>query len=95
LKLEICTLNKWIKHLYSSHDFSLPKEHSDFWPTFLKTFNFDKNKALFIDDNDSVLNTAKDFGIKYLYSIAQPDSKKIREDTSLFPMINSFKELIV
>lgn len=95
LKLEICALDHWIPHLFSSHDFNLPKEHQQFWPTFLKTFHFDKSKTVFIDDNDSVLQSAEHFGIKHCFSIEQPDSKKLREEKSLYPMISDFKELII
>lgn len=94
LKLETCPLNQWIPHLYSSHDFALPKEHKNFWPTFVKSYHFDKQRTLFIDDNDSVLKTAQEFGIQYLLSIEQPDSKLLRATPSAFPMIKHFKDLL-
>jgi len=94
LKLKSCPLNNWIEHMYSSHDFGLPKEDKAFWQTFSNAYRFDRNKTLFIDDNDAVLNSAKKFGIKHLYSIMQPDSKAQTTHNSDFLQIKHFHDLI-
>jgi putative hydrolase of the HAD superfamily len=95
LKLARCPLGNWIPDLFSSHDFGLPKEDVNFWPTFMKAYAFDKERTLFIDDNDSVLKNAQAFGIKHLLSIEFPDSSRKESHTSEFPLINHFNDLIV
>ena len=52
-----------------------------------------RNRVL-IDDNDSVLKSAEDFGIKYLRSIKWPDSKQTEANQSDFPLIDSFLDII-
>lgn len=93
LKLNICPLNNWIPHIYSSHDFGLPKEHPDFWATFSQTYPFDKERSVFIDDNESVLNAAHSFGIKHLFSIEQPDSQRDTANSSNYLRIKNFIDI--
>ncbi len=94
LKMQYCSLHPWIKHFFSTHDFGLAKEHPDFWNHFQKTFSFNNEATLFIDDNESVLTNAENFGITYLRSVAFPDSTQTEINVSRFPLINDFKEII-
>ena len=55
---------------------------------------FDPKKALFIDDNLSVLRTAREFGINYLIAIHQPDSGQPGKEVDEFAAIHSFDEIM-
>ena len=94
LKMMRADFRDLIPFQFSSHDFGLAKEHPLFWENFEKKFEFQKEKTLFIDDNDSVLNNAQLFGIKYLRSIKWPDSKQSEANESTYPMIDSFENII-
>ncbi len=95
IKMQTCSLVEWIPHRYSSHDFGLPKEHPDFWPIFSKTFPFNKERTLFIDDTDAVLKSAERYGIQHLRSIKWPDSTQTKPNSSIYPMIDSFLDIMV
>jgi putative hydrolase of the HAD superfamily len=94
LKMMRADLKPLVPFQFSSHDFGIAKEHPEFWKTFEETFEFQKEKTLFIDDNDSVLNNAQLFGIKHLRSIKWPDSKQSEANQSAYPMIDSFIDVI-
>lgn len=93
LKLAETGLGSFLDHIISSHDFSAPKESSEFWHALMEAYPFDKKRSLFIDDTVSVLNAAKQFGIQYLLGIHQPDSQQPRVMTE-FPAIYHFDEIM-
>jgi HAD superfamily hydrolase (TIGR01509 family) len=78
----------------SCHDFGRPKESVDFWRRLMARHPFDPARTLFIDDNDSVLNAARDFGIQHLFTITQPDSGRPRRVGLSYPALNDFADLL-
>jgi putative hydrolase of the HAD superfamily len=77
----------------SSHDYGIPKEASAFWARLIDEQPYDPEKTLLIDDNDSVLNAARDFGIRHLLTVTQPDSKRPPREALNFPTFNDFHEI--
>ncbi|MFX0091035.1 MAG: haloacid dehalogenase, partial [Candidatus Hodarchaeota archaeon] len=63
------------------------------WEKAEQILNFDKKQALFIDDSEVVLKTAKDYGIAYVLLKAMPNSKKKEQINDRFPHICNFQEL--
>lgn len=95
LKMSICPLHASLSQLFSSHQFHVAKEHPDFWYRFEKSFAFNKQNSLFIDDNNAVLKNAQRYGIKHLRSIKWPDNQRNTPNISDFPLIESFKNIII
>ncbi|MFP6836876.1 MAG: GMP/IMP nucleotidase [Pseudomonadales bacterium] len=77
----------------SSHDYGIPKEASPFWARLIDEQRYDPEKTLLIDDNDSVLNSARDFGIRHLLTVTQPDSSRPPREALNFPTFNDFREI--
>lgn len=94
LKLQKTDLKQYFDEIISSHDYQAPKEEQKFWQTLYKTRPFDLNKTAFFDDNDSVLDAAKTFGLKHLYSIAQPDSQKQIREQAGYLLVQDFMDLL-
>lgn len=90
LKIEYTQIDQYFDQMICSHELSHPKEDQDFWHALQEHTPFDPDKALFIDDSEAVLNSAAKYGIGHIYSIAQPDSQRLREAASCFPMIEEF-----
>jgi len=84
----------FFNQIISSHSIGHAKEEISFWEELKNKITFDINKTLFIDDNLSVLRSAKKFGIKHLLSIAKPNSQKPNQDTEEFEAIHSFNDII-
>lgn len=76
LKMRKVNLAPWFSHIISSHKYHYPKEHQHFWQKLQEQVVFNVNTSLFIDDSVSVLRSAKQFGIKYLCAVHQPDSQQ-------------------
>lgn len=94
LKFAHSAIEPLLDQVISSHDYRAAKEDQQFWYELQKNLDFDPATTLFIDDSESVLNAAHQFGIKHLLSIKQPISTQPREDISQFPMIDDFMSLI-
>ncbi len=93
VKLEKTEIKKYFDLIISAHKLGSPKEHREFWELLSNTVQFNQEKTLFIDDNLTVLQTAQDYGIRYLLSIARPDSHlPERSPTDYFP-IKDFREI--
>lgn len=90
LKIEKTQINKYFDTMLCSHELEAPKEQRVFWERLQADQQFDPDTTLFIDDSESVLNAAHEFGIKHLFSIAKPDSQKDRAAPSRFHMIEHF-----
>jgi len=94
LKLEQTDLGELINEIICSHDFQLPKEQTAFWSALKKRRPYNPSATAFFDDNEAVLQSAKDSGISHLYSIAQPDSQKAPRTEGDFPMLIDFMEIL-
>jgi putative hydrolase of the HAD superfamily len=93
LKFANSAIEPLLDQVISSHDYRAAKEDQQFWQQLQNNLDFDPATTLFIDDSESVLDSAHQFGIKHLLSIKQPISTQLREDISQYPMIDDFMSL--
>ena len=93
VKLEKTEIKEYFNFVISAHELGNPKEHMEFWELLSSTVQFNREKTLLIDDNVTVLQTAKDYGIRYLLSIAKPDSQLPERSSADFFSVNDFREL--
>ena len=70
------------------------KENLQFWHDLQNYSHFAPEQTLFIDDSESVLKTAANFGIKHILSIKHPDSQTVQHRQSQFPMLEHFKDIL-
>ena len=78
----------------SCHDYGTPKETRAFWESLMREHPYDPERTLLIDDNDSVLRAAAEFGIRHLFTVQQPDSGRAARDGLNFPSFNDFLEIL-
>ncbi|WP_444889133.1 GMP/IMP nucleotidase [Microbulbifer sp. DLAB2-AA] len=93
-KLQITGLEPWFDDIISSHDYGHAKESGNFWHALREEVAFDPERTLFVDDNQSVLAAAQDYGIAHLLCIRQPDSRGPKRQISDFPAIHHFDEIM-
>jgi HAD superfamily hydrolase (TIGR01509 family) len=94
LKFRKTQIGKYFDSVLSSFDAGYPKESMKFWEIAEKKLRFDKNNALFIDDTEEILKTAKKYGIKYILYKAKSNSKTKSRLSNEFRHIMDFAELI-
>jgi putative hydrolase of the HAD superfamily len=94
IKFALTGIESLLDSVISSHDYGQPKEDQRFWQRLQESVGFDPARTVFIDDSESILNSAQQFGIEHLLCIEQPDSKGESRTSGAFPMINSFQQII-
>ena len=94
LRLERIELAPYFERLISSHDYGFPKESPQFWDALHADTGFDPARSLFIDDTLPILRSARDYGVRHLLAVKQPDSKKGPKDTEEFAALGDYRDLL-
>lgn len=79
--------------IISSHELGYPKEDARFWPALLARHPFEPARALMVDDNLSVLNAARDYGIGQVLGITHPDTKRPARPLAGVPTVAGLSQL--
>ncbi len=94
IKMNRINLLPLFDEVVSSHDYQSPKEQQQFWHSLHDQHPFEPSRTLLVDDTETVLASARTFGISHLVAPAQPDSKKEVRDNLAFPSIVHFDEIM-
>ncbi len=94
MKLMRTGIGKYFREVISSHGYGSPKEEPEFWGRLKQSLEFEPERTILIDDNLTVLRTARACGIRHLLSIAQPDSRAPVRDTAEFTAIHDFRDFL-
>lgn len=94
LKMHKTRIGKYFDSIVSAHDLGLPKEMVAFWGELQKVIPYDPERTMLGEDSERNLQTAREFGIKYLVYISAPNSKLEPLTSNLFYSVTSFGELI-
>ena len=94
IKMAHTRIERWFDRIISSHDYAQPKESAEFWQRLRTEHSFDPERTLFIDDSAPVLHSAQQFGIRYLLTLLQPDSRQAHRVQTEFPGILHFDEIM-
>ena len=87
LKIQRTQIDQYFNELICSHELGSPKEDQQFWHALQKIKHFDPDQTVFVDDSEAVLDSARDYGIKHVYSIKQPDLQSGQRRSSKYPMV--------
>ena len=94
LKLPLTGLEDFLDAIVSSADVGVAKEAQEFWFALQEIEPFDPSRTLFIDDNPAVLESAREFGIRHLLGIKQPDSRRPERDLEEFIALDRFSSIL-
>ncbi|CAM5199491.1 GMP/IMP nucleotidase [Alishewanella longhuensis] len=94
LKIERTDLANYIEQLISTHEFGVTKESQALWQQLQQRLGFDPKRTLFVDDSLPILQSAKQYGIKHLLAIANPDSQKPHSHFAEFPAITDYSRVL-
>jgi putative hydrolase of the HAD superfamily len=75
IKAEVTDITDYFDGIYTSHALGHAKEDQPFWEALRKKEGFDPGRTVFVDDNVTVLQSARDFGVDMLLHITRPDSR--------------------
>jgi HAD superfamily hydrolase (TIGR01509 family) len=94
IKAEVTGITEFFDAIYTSHELGHAKEDQPFWQALREAEDFDPETTLFIDDNPSVLKSARTFGIGMLLNITRPDTRRPVREQRGFPAIESVASLL-
>lgn len=94
LKLEHTPLAQWLDRIISSHQLGAAKETRPFWRALQALHPFDPARTLFVDDTETVLRAAREYGIGQLLCIAHPDSSAPVRVVRDFPAVTDFDQVL-
>lgn len=94
IKTEVTGISEFFDAIYTSHELGHAKEDQPFWHALQEAEDFDRETTLFIDDNPSVLESARTFGIGRLLNITRPDTRRPPRENRDFPTIESVASLL-
>ncbi len=94
IKTEVTGIAGFFDAIYTSHELGHAKEDQPFWHALHEAENFDPAATLFIEDNPSVLESARTFGISMLLNVTRPGTRMPIREHRGFPTIESVASLI-
>jgi len=94
LKMARTGLTPHFDALVSSHELGVAKEQQGFWQKLREVEPFDPQRTLLVDDSLPVLDAARDFGIRHLVAVRNPDTRQPPKDTRTYPAIDRFAQLL-
>jgi putative hydrolase of the HAD superfamily len=94
VKMKKTNLNRFFHRIITSHELHHPKEAAEFWRKLEAIEPVDKSATLFIDDNFTVLDAARKYGIEHLLAIRQPDSTADDKEHHHYHLLNSFLDVM-
>lgn len=94
VKMERVKLDGWFARVICSLEVGAAKEQLEFWPRLQQLLPYDKERTLFADDTEKVLQSAAEFGIRHLIHIAKPSSRLPVQFSARYQSIVNFQELI-
>lgn len=94
IKMGEVDITGWFDRVVVSHDLDAPKEQQLFWERLQNLHPFEAAHTLLIDDTESVLDAAQQYGIRHLLTLQQPDSSRQKRIDTRFPGIHHFDEIM-
>lgn len=94
IKTEVTGITEFFDAVYTSHAVGHAKEDKPYWQAVHAAEDFDPDRTMFIDDNVSVLESARNFGIRMLLNISRPDTRHPPRGERGFPTIQGVAELL-
>lgn len=93
LKLRVTGIEPHFDAVVCAHDLGLPKEQPQFWGRLRALEDFDPARTLLVDDSLPVLRSARNYGIRHLLGVRNPDSRQPPKAIEEFDSIADFSEL--
>ncbi|MBQ4834436.1 GMP/IMP nucleotidase [Pseudoalteromonas sp. MMG010] len=94
LKFEHTAIDNYLDGVISTHQYGVSKEQQSLWHQVHNEIGFDKQRTLFVDDSEAVLNAAKDYGIAHLLAVANPDSQQPSKEIASYLNVTDYRTII-
>jgi len=86
-------VDKHVDRIVNAFEIGYLKMRPEYWPTCQQLIGFDPARSLYIDDDESCLAAAYEFGIGHLFHRSKSSSRLPPQPSSRFRSIESFTSL--
>ena len=87
-------LDRYVNRIVDAFEVGYLKMRPEYWPNCQRLVRFDPKRSLYIDDDESCLAAAEQFGIGYIFHSAKSSSRLSPEPSARFPFIETFHALM-
>jgi len=94
IKMAKTALQNHFDMIICAEEVGLAKEEPGFWAKLQERYHYQPERTLLADDNEKILISAQNGGIKNLVYIAKPSSEEVAKPSGRFRSINYFSELM-
>jgi 5'-nucleotidase len=94
VKSDVTGIVDYFDDVYLSHNLGHAKEEQPFWTALQGRETFDPAKTCFVDDTETVLRSARRFGIQNVIAVTRPDTTGPLRNISEFASIEGVCNLI-
>ena len=94
LKDSMTGLGDYFDGMVSSHQYGHAKESQEFWRALQDDLGFERDTTLLIDDNQTVLRSAREYGIAMLVTVTRPDTTEPVQQVAEFRGVEKVLDLI-
>jgi putative hydrolase of the HAD superfamily len=94
IKLKKTRIGQWFDGMISAHQVGLPKEDGRFWAELQRFVTYDPARTMLGEDSETNLQTAQQYGIRYLFYISHYSSACTPVASDSFATLDYFTRLI-
>jgi len=94
IKVAKTGVDRYVDRIVNAFQVGYLKMRPEFWPTCQRLIGFDPSRSLYIDDDETCLAAAQQFGIGYLYHRSKSSSRQPPQPSSRYESIESFHALM-
>jgi len=94
IKLRKTAIGPHFDRLVCAEEIGLAKEEPEFWNKLEDMLQYDKTRTLLADDTEKVLNSANQYGMGFLLSVAKPSTRLPVNYSKSYPSVAFFNELL-
>ena len=77
-------LDRYVDRIVNAFDVGYLKMRPEYWPTCQRLVGFEPKRSLYIDDDESCLVAAQQFGIGYLFIAQSPARRRLPNRPAAF-----------
>lgn len=94
IKVARTGVDQHVHRIVTAFEIGFLKMRTEYWPTCQQLIGFDPARSLYIDDDESCLAAAQEFGIGHIYHRSKSSSQLPPQPSSRYRSIESFHDLM-
>jgi putative hydrolase of the HAD superfamily len=83
-------IDRYVDRIVNAFEVGYLKMRPEFWPGCQNLIGFDPSRSLYIDDDETCLAAAHEFGIGHIYHRSKSSSQLPPQPSTLYPSVESF-----